>query len=206
MRPRGLGAGGCELPPVGFRVLSWHTLRQGNPPAAIFSETRRGMQCLKPKGSAHVSRSSLLLKMELRSDPEMLCVVRNALGQLATMLGFSEAECREVVLAVDEALTNIIRHAYLGDAEQPIEASFRRIQAQRDGESADALEIVLEDHGVTVNPEKMCGRALEDVRPGGLGLHFIRECMDTVEFSRSNGRNQVTLRKFLHVHKSEKGS
>ena len=153
-----------------------------------------------------MSRSSLLLKMELRSDPEMLCVVRNALGQLAAMMGFSEAECREVVLAVDEALTNIIRHAYLGDSEQPIEASFHRIQAQRDGESADALEIVLEDHGVTVNPEKMCGRALEDVRPGGLGLHFIRECMDTVEFSRSNGRNQVTLRKFLHVHKSEKGS
>lgn len=153
-----------------------------------------------------MSRSSLLLKMELRSDPEMLSVVRNALGQLAAMMGFSEAECREVVRAVDEALTNIIRHAYLGDAEQPIEASFRRIQAQRDGESADALEIVLEDHGVTVNPEKMCGRALEDVRPGGLGLHFIRECMDTVEFSRSNGRNQVTLRKFLHVHKSEKGS
>ncbi len=153
-----------------------------------------------------MSRSSLLLKMELRSNPEMLCVVRNALGQLAAMLRFSEAECREVVLAVDEALTNIIRHAYLGDTEQSIEASFHRIQAQRDGESADALEIVLEDHGVTVNPEKMCGRALEDVRPGGLGLHFIRECMDTVEFSRSNGRNQVTLRKFLHVHKSEKGS
>ncbi len=153
-----------------------------------------------------MSRSSLLLKMELRSNPEMLCVVRNALGQLAAMLGFSETDCNAVVLAVDEALTNIIRHAYLGDAEQPIEASFRRIQAQRDGESADALEIVLEDHGVTVNPEKMCGRALEDVRPGGLGLHFIRECMDTVEFSRSNGRNQVTLRKFLHVHKSEKGS
>jgi serine/threonine-protein kinase RsbW len=153
-----------------------------------------------------VSRSSLLLKIELRSNPEMLCVVRNALGQVAAMQGFSEAECREVVLAVDEALTNIIRHAYLGDAEQPIEASFRRIHASPDGESGDALEIVLEDHGVTANPEKMCGRALEDIKPGGLGLHFIRKCMDTVEFSRSNGRNQLTLRKFLHVHKSDKGS
>ena len=153
-----------------------------------------------------MSRSSLLLKIELRSNPEMLCVVRNALGQLAAMLGFSETDCNAVVLAVDEALTNIIRHAYLGDAEQPIEASFHRIHATDDGESGDALEIVLEDRGVTVNPEKMCGRALEDVKPGGLGLHFIRECMDTVEFSRSNGRNQLTLRKLLHVHKSEKGS
>ena len=153
-----------------------------------------------------MSRSSLLLRMELRSNPEMLGVVRNALGQLAATLGFSEPDCRAVVRAVDEALTNIIRHAYHGDAERPIEASFRRIHAPRDGESADALEIVLEDYGVTAEPEKMCGRALEDVRPGGLGLHFIRECMDTVEFSRSNGKNQLRLLKFLHVHKSEKGS
>ncbi len=153
-----------------------------------------------------MSRSSLLLKMELRSNPEMLCVVRDALGKLAATLGFSETDCNAVVRAVDEALTNIIRHAYLGDAEQPIEASFRRIRAPRDAESGDALEIVLEDYGVTANPEKMCGRALEDVRPGGLGLHFIRECMDTVEFSRGNGKNQLRLLKFLHAPKSEKGS
>ncbi|PYT57485.1 MAG: hypothetical protein DMG35_20190 [Acidobacteria bacterium] len=144
--------------------------------------------------------------MELRSNPEMLGVVRNALGQLAATLGFSELDCRAVVRAVDEALTNIIRHAYHGDAERPIEASFRRIHAPRDGESADALEIVLEDYGVTAEPEKMCGRALEDVRPGGLGLHFIRECMDTVEFSRSNGRNQLRLVKILHVQAPQKGS
>jgi len=51
---------------------------------------------------------------------------------------------------------------------------------------------------VTVNAKKMCGRALEDVRPGGLGLHFIRESMDTVEFSRRKGRNQLRLVKILH--------
>jgi serine/threonine-protein kinase RsbW len=144
--------------------------------------------------------------MELRSNPEMLCVVRNALGELAAKLGFSEPECRAVVLAVDEALTNIIRHAYLGDAEQPIEASFRRIQVPRDGESGEALEIVLEDRGVTANTKKMCGRALEDVRPGGLGLHFIRESMDTVEFGRRKGRNQLRLVKILHVKGPQKGS
>ena len=153
-----------------------------------------------------MSRSSLLLKMELRSNPEMLCVVRNALGELAAKFGFSEAECRAVVLAVDEALTNIIRHAYLGDPERTIEASFRRILGQGDSRSGDALEIVLEDSGVTANPEKMCGRALEDVRPGGLGLHFIRESMDTVEFSHSNGRNQLRLVKILHVQRPQKGS
>jgi serine/threonine-protein kinase RsbW len=153
-----------------------------------------------------VSRGSLLLKMELRSDPEMLCVVRNALSELTAKLGFSEPECRAVVLAVDEALTNIIRHAYLGNAERPIEASFRRIQSPQDGGTKDALEIVLEDSGVTANPKKMCGRALEDVRPGGLGLHFIRESMDTVEFSRRWGRNQLRLVKILHSQGPPKSS
>jgi len=147
----------------------------------------------------------LLFRMELRSNPEMLCVVRNALSELTAKLGFSESECRAVVLAVDEALTNIIRHAYLGDPEQSIEASFHRIHVEGDGKSGDALEIVLEDSGVTP-PEKMCGRALEDVRPGGLGLHFIRESMDTVEFSRNNGKNQLRLVKILHSQGPQKGS
>jgi len=144
--------------------------------------------------------------MELRSNPEMLCVVRQALGQLAAGLGFSEAECHAVVLAVDEALTNIIRHAYRGNAEQPIEASFHRTQVAQNGQRREALEILLEDRGPAVDPEKLCGRALEDVKPGGLGLHFIRECMDTVEFSRSEGRNQLRLVKFLNVQGPGKGS
>jgi anti-sigma regulatory factor (Ser/Thr protein kinase) len=153
-----------------------------------------------------VSRGSLLLRMELRSNPEMLCVVRNALSELTAKLGFSEPECRAVVLAVDEALTNIIRHAYCGDSERPIEATFRRIYVPRDGKSGEALEIVLEDRGVTANPKKMCGRALEDVRPGGLGLHFIHESMDTVEFSRKKGRNLLRLVKLLHAQGPPKGS
>ena len=153
-----------------------------------------------------MSQGSLLLKMELRSNPETLCVVRNTLEELAQTLGFPEAECRAVVLAVDEALTNIIRHAYQGEAEKPIEATFRRIQVARDGLEKPALEIVLEDRGMTVDREKLCGRKLEDVRPGGLGLHFIRESMDTVEFSRKWGRNQLRMVKLLRDAKTAKES
>lgn len=153
-----------------------------------------------------MSQGSLLLRMELRSNPETLCVVRNTLGELAQTLGFPEAECRAVVLAVDEALTNIIRHAYQGRKEQPIEATFRRIQVARDGQQQPALEIVLEDRGVNVVREKLCGRKLEDVRPGGLGLHFIRESMDRVEFRRKWWRNQLRMVKLLQNAKTVKES
>ena len=152
-----------------------------------------------------MNRGSLLLKMELPSNPDRLCVVRNALEELAKMLGFPEAECRAVVLAVDEALTNIIRHAYQGKADQPIEISFRRLQAPQDGARRPALEILFEDRGVRVDTKKLCGRDLEDVRPGGLGLHFIKESMDAVEFRRLWGRNQLRLVKFLHAPEPSKG-
>lgn len=153
-----------------------------------------------------MSQGSLLLRMELRSNPETLCVVRNALGELGHTLGLPDAECRAVVLAVDEALTNIIRHAYQGRTEQPIEASFRRIRVAGDGANKPALEIILEDRGMAVDREKLCGRKLEDVRPGGLGLHFIRESMDTVEFRRRWGRNQLRMVKLLPKAEAGKGS
>jgi anti-sigma regulatory factor (Ser/Thr protein kinase) len=153
-----------------------------------------------------VSRRGLLLKMELRSNPETLCVVRGALSQLAETLGFSESECRAVVLGVDEALTNIIRHAYGGQTEQPIEVLFYRIEVPSRGTNTEALEILLLDRGKKVDQAKLEGRALEDVRPGGLGLHFIRETMDEVEFSHKDGQNQLRLVKIIHAQGACKSS
>ena len=62
-----------------------------------------------------MSQGNLLLRMELRSNPEMLCVVRNALGELAAKLGFSESECRAVVLAVDAAMQRVLDQTFGGD-------------------------------------------------------------------------------------------
>ena len=153
-----------------------------------------------------MSGRNLLLRMELRSNPETLCAVRGAVAQLTERLGFSEPECRAVVLGVDEAMTNIIRHAYAGHPGRPIEVLFRRIRTSSCGKNGEALEIVLEDRGKKVDRAKLCGRALEDVKPGGLGLHFIRESMDALEFRRRNGRNQLRLVKFLPIPEPPAGS
>lgn len=153
-----------------------------------------------------MSRGSLLLRLELRSNPEMLCVVRTAVGELAKALGFPETESRAVVLAVDEALTNIIRHAYRGHTGRPIEISMRRVQVRTVRARREALEIELVDRGLKVDPAKLCGRPLEEVRPGGLGLHFIRECMDAVRFRRKNGWNQLRMMKIFYLPEPQKGS
>jgi serine/threonine-protein kinase RsbW len=153
-----------------------------------------------------VSRGELLLKLELRSNPEMLCGVRSALGELLVSLGFPDSECRAVILAVDEALANVIRHAYKEKPDQPIELFIRRAQLRTEGGTREGIEIEILDGGEAVHPSKLRGRPLDEVRPGGLGLHFIRQSMDSVEFGRSQGKNQLRLTKFLGTPQLTKDS
>ncbi len=150
-----------------------------------------------------MKKSNLVLKLNLLSDPKTLCVVRATVGEMALTVGLSEAEARSLVLAVDEALTNIIRHAYRGSFDRPIEVFFFRGQ-ERDGETLkDALEIRIRDQGAPVDPDKLRGRALDEIRPGGLGLHFIRQTADIVTFRHIRGRNYLRLIKFLKPPKGD---
>ena len=136
----------------------------------------------------------LLFSLRLRSDPELLCVVRSVLERLTQILGFTAAEGRSVIIAVDEALTNIIRHAYQARRGRPIEMAFRR--TRRDQEARSGLEITLIDYGPAIDRAKLRGRPLDEVRPGGLGLHFIQQSMDIVKYRRTGGTNQLRLVKY----------
>lgn len=148
----------------------------------------------------------LVLKLELHSDPEMLCVVRGAVQQLAEVAGLPEAECRSVTLAVDEALTNIIRHAYRGQRGRPIQLSCRYLGPAAPGRPQARLEFVLVDRGRGVDPAELRGRPLDEVRPGGLGTHFIREIMDEIEYERRGDCNWLRLVKYLTKQKSSETS
>lgn len=145
----------------------------------------------------------VLMRLELPSDPSLLCAVRGAVERLTESFGFAPEECRAVTLAVDEALTNIIRHAYHGRPDQPIELSFRSVKPQADKQVTGGLEILLSDQGPAIEESKMCGRALDDVKPGGLGLHFIKQSMDIVEYQRENGTNRLRLVKYVRASKQE---
>ncbi len=144
-----------------------------------------------------MKKSDLLLKLSFRSDPKLLCVVRATVGEMTTSLGFSHEEVRSMVLAVDEALANVIRHAYLGQLDQPVQMSFSRGKEVSGAGARDALEIHIVDQGTPLELHRLQGRQLDDIRPGGLGLHFIREIMDSVTFRHVKGRNHLRLIKFL---------
>ena len=131
------------------------------------------------------------------SNPRWLSVVRGAVERLTETLGFPAVQCRSITRAVDEALTNIVRHSYSNRLNQPIALYFRRAQRSQHGEVKSGLEIFLCDRGRAIDLNKLRGRPLEEIRPGGLGLHLIRQAMDTVEFTRKGFTNQLRLVKYL---------
>ena len=150
--------------------------------------------------------SELLLKLELRSNPECLSLVRAAIERATESLHFQPAESRAVVRSVDEALANVMRHAYGGKPGQPIEVTCNRLRGGEKESDAAGIEIVLRDSGTAVDPKKLCGRPLDEIRPGGLGLHFMKQSMDEVQFSRSQGQNQLRLVKYLAAHRPNPGT
>jgi serine/threonine-protein kinase RsbW len=152
-----------------------------------------------------LKRKDQLLKLELQSNPELLCAVRGAMEKLTERMGFLEPECRSVTRAVDEAMTNIIRHAYGNQPNMPIELTCYRAKGGIGGELREGLEIILKDQGTPAEPEKMQGRSLQEVQPGGLGLHYIRQSMDIMEFTRADGTNQLRLVKYLQPAGSASG-
>ena len=142
-------------------------------------------------------RAGLLLMLAVYSNPKWLTVVRAAVERLSETLGFLAVEGASITRAVDEALTNIVRHSYGNRLDQPIVIYFRRTQRQHGGQVQNGLEILLCDRGPAIDRGRLQGRPLDEIRPGGLGLHFIRHAMDTVEFTRKNQTNRLRLVKYL---------
>jgi serine/threonine-protein kinase RsbW len=131
------------------------------------------------------------------SNPRWLFVVRGAVERLTETLGFPAVQCRSITRAVDEALTNIVRHSYDNRFDQPIALYFRSAKRCQHGEIESGLEILLCDRGRAIDLNMLRGRPLEQIRPGGLGLHLIRQAMDTVEFTRKGLTNQLRLVKYF---------
>ncbi len=115
-----------------------------------------------------------IIELRVAARPERLRLVRNLVSEVARANGCSEPCIRDMVIALDEACQNIIRHAYGGDPDGDIVLDIRR--------AGDQMTFNLIDFAAPVDVSKVRPRSLGDVRPGGLGTHFIQECMDEAGF------------------------
>lgn len=115
----------------------------------------------------------------------------------AAEVGFDEMQVNRIELAVDEACTNIIDHAYGGaEAEGTIRLEVQVVPGRR-------LTVVLIDQGKPFDPEHVQAytvcNSLEELRIGGLGIHLMRQAMDDVcyEFGVPGVGNRLTMTKRL---------
>jgi anti-sigma regulatory factor (Ser/Thr protein kinase) len=129
------------------------------------------------------------LKLTLPSDPRFLCLVRGAVGELGKIYGLSEDEQTGVTLAIDEALANVIRHAYKSCYDREIEFECLVNEEQ--------MEFTLLDHGEPPDPAKICGKPLDDCALSGRGTHLIKAVMDEMMYQKVPGGNQLHLVKRL---------
>jgi serine/threonine-protein kinase RsbW len=126
---------------------------------------------------------------------ESLAEVSEFVGLAAKECGFDPSEIYDVQLAVDEACSNIIEHAYGGECHEDIECICQIAD--------ETLTVVLEDCGRPFNPVDVPSpnlkADLDDRNGGGLGLYFMRQLMDLVSFEfipnkiNHNGRNVLTM-------------
>ncbi len=147
----------------------------------------------EPAGSA----AQTLLDLVFPARAEQMRTVRAALRAALDAEEVAPELRDRLVLAVDEACTNIIRHAYCGGEGETIALHLAREQ--------DMLVFELRDSAPPVDPGKLKPRDLAECRPGGLGLPFIDALMDEWQVSpAADGKgNVLCMRKRLVVGEHE---
>src|SRR2546426_7274101 len=125
------------------------------------------------------------------ADESRLSELRDFISRLGAQFGLQPRAVANVRLAVDEACTNVIQHAYAGKpGDLAIEVSERR----------GWLEIRILDHGEPfdgkVEPPDL-GQYVEDRRKGGFGIYLMQRLMDEVRYSPGSEGNEWLLRKRL---------
>ncbi len=133
------------------------------------------------------------ISKRIASRTESLVEVREFVDTAARAFGFSEEDVANIILAVDEACTNIIKHAYQYAADQEIEISIFP--------TTRSFEIRIYDNGKAFDPSLIRTPDLKDhighKRRGGLGVYLMKRLMDKVEYNFIPGkRNEVRLIKY----------
>lgn len=140
-----------------------------------------------------------MIKMEkailrISSSTEKLSDVREFVSGAAYKFGFDDEAVGKISLAVDEACTNIIKHAYEYAPNKEIEILINTNRTQ--------FEIVITHQGKLLDPKLIKTPDMKDYlahpRRGGLGIHLMRLLMDSVEYKiRDDKKCEVHLLKKL---------
>jgi serine/threonine-protein kinase RsbW len=115
--------------------------------------------------------------------------ITHFVSEAAAAAGLTEKENFHCQMSVDEACTNVIEHAYEGEGHGDIQITCTF------GEGRFRIEI--EDTGKPFNPDDIPRprviETVDDLEPGGIGLHLMHQLMDEVSFEFREGHNLLIM-------------
>ena len=130
------------------------------------------------------------IHLSISSHPENLKQIRSVMDKITSQTRLSEEDSGSIILAVDEACSNIIKHCCKNDPTRNIDLTIKL--------EADYLIITIVDNGIKFNIQSIKARDISDIKPGGLGVHIIKKVMDTVKYSHTpEGFNRIIMTKKL---------
>lgn len=140
------------------------------------------------------------VRLDVKAEASSLAPFRKRMQPLLEASGFDSKSTHDILLSVDEVLTNIIRHAYGnksgGLKEEKIQVSFSDFD--------NRVEILIEDHGPFFDPLQIPAPELPPTKPGGLGLHLVHSLTDEIHYEPLRPRgNRLRLVKYK---KGERGN
>lgn len=119
------------------------------------------------------------LEMRLKSDPGQVADARRVIEGYAEDAGFNPDQVGQIGLCVNEALANVIRHAYDDAPEQPIHLS---AECEVGGDGQTWLRMTIRDWGNGENPADRIPAPRDPLEPGGVGMICLKRLMDEVVF------------------------
>jgi len=133
------------------------------------------------------------------SATDNLTVVRDFVTKLAHKAGCAADCCDQIALAVDEACTNVIKHAHHQDKRKMIDLTVSYDRRQ--------IKIVITDKGAGFNPDAMprpdLDKYIHEAKKGGLGLQLMKSLMDEIHYDLNPGKkNQLTMIKYIQPAKT----
>ena len=140
--------------------------------------------------------------LTIPSSTRYLEQVRRFIETHTVEAGFNPDSVEQFKVAVDEACTNVIKHAYHGNDAHKLDI---RILIDK-----DRCTVCIRDDGRAFRPQEYNEPDIFELakrrQAGGFGVHIMRRLMDHVEYSSQGDINEVRLTKYLKQHPMRNGS
>ncbi|WP_163652221.1 anti-sigma B factor RsbW [Listeria sp. PSOL-1] len=145
------------------------------------------------------------IELTLPAKPEYVKLGRLALSGIASQAGFSYEAIEDLKIAVSEAITNSVKHAFKETGEGEIKVEFKIYQ--------DKIDVIVTDRGESFDFEAKrdeigpyeVSEEHEVLRIGGLGLFLIETLMDDVKFYHKKGVS-VVMTKYINEKQVEENA